>query len=70
MGVADTGKTDYCCITYTQTSGTCLEDSQIGCDAGFGFNCGGTDKPSDSNPSLTCGAATPGPNSSSNYCCH
>jgi len=44
-GLRSTGKTDYCCIPYTQSVSTCQQDSTIMCDAGFGLSCAGTDTP-------------------------
>ncbi|HEY2407899.1 MAG TPA: hypothetical protein VGI10_17950 [Polyangiaceae bacterium] len=64
------GATDYCCAA-TGALGTCAADTSVaGCTgAATGFSCSGTDTPSSSDPSLSCGAAVTGANGLLDYCC-
>jgi hypothetical protein len=68
-GTADTGKTDYCCIPYTQSSTTCMQDNTVMCDAGFGFSCAGTDSPTSIDSTLNCSTPTVVDGGPTLYCC-
>jgi hypothetical protein len=68
--VASDGDSLFCCTSYTSTSGsTCNTDSTVNCSGGgFGFTCGGTDTPDQSDSSLECSTGTVN-GSNTQYCC-
>jgi hypothetical protein len=68
-GTPDTGKTDYCCIPYTQSSTTCQQDNTVMCDAGFGFTCMGTDDPTSIDSTLNCSTPTALDGGAMQFCC-
>jgi hypothetical protein len=68
-GTPNGSNTDYCCIPYTQSSGTCMQDSTVMCSEGFGFTCSGTDMPQQTNSALNCSTGTAGNNGQMLYCC-
>lgn len=68
-GTANGSNTDYCCIPYTQSSNSCMQDSTVMCSQGYGFTCSGTDTPQQQNSSLSCSTGTPGNNMQTLFCC-
>jgi hypothetical protein len=68
VGTAATGKTEYCCVTWTTVS-TCMEDAMVtGCQEGTGFSCTGSDTPDQSDTSLVCSSGT-ADTGKTDYCC-
>jgi hypothetical protein len=61
----------YCCIAFSNATGSCAADPSVaGCAANsFGFSCTGADTPDQTLSSLVCSTATQGPNGELLYCC-
>ncbi|MEI9938638.1 MAG: hypothetical protein WDO69_15580 [Pseudomonadota bacterium] len=65
------GSSLYCCVGFSGSTGSCTPDSSVaGCTgSSFGFSCTSSDAPDQTQPSLLCSTATPGPHNESLYCC-
>ena len=68
-GSESIGATLFCCsVRDPADPKTCAADPTLDCGDTSGYSCTGTDTPSDDDPSLTCGEATPY-DGKSLYCC-
>jgi hypothetical protein len=69
-GITDGGETSFCCGPRT-ISNECLIDSSItSCGStSTPYTCTGSSLPTDTDPSLSCGAGVPGSDGSLSYCC-
>ena len=69
-GTKNGANTQYCCLPYAQSSGTCTQDNTVMCPtaSSYGFSCAGTDTPAQANSSLTCSSGTAS-NGKTLFCC-
>jgi hypothetical protein len=69
---ADGVHDDFCCISFTGSSTTCVADDELTCpsDDAYGYQCDSGDDPSTLDSSLNCSTNTPDPDGvHDDYCC-
>jgi len=63
------GSSPFCCLSFAQSSGTCVENGAAGCANGwFGFSCAGAMTPEQVNASLSCQPGAAGDQGQA-FCC-